>query len=157
VDLVDDPESWRWVWLAVAAAGLGGEILTAGSFFLLPFALGAAAACVAAFVGAGIGLQWAIFVGVSALMAAATRPLAKRVDRIDDQGVGARRWVGQTALVLDAIPAGHDETGLVRVGREEWRAQTAGNLAVPAGVQVTVIDVLGTRLVVEPLEQGASR
>jgi membrane protein implicated in regulation of membrane protease activity len=154
---VDDPESWRWVWLLVAAAGFGGEILTAGSFVLLPFGLGAAAACIAAFAGAGLGLQWAIFVATSALCAAGTRPLARRMDRIDDTGVGARRWVGQDALVLQDIPAGPDETGLVRVGREEWRAQTSGNLAVPAGVRVIVVDVLGTRLVVEPTEQGATR
>lgn len=154
---MDDPESWRWVWLAVAAAGLAGEILTAGTFFLLPFGLGAAGACIAAFAGAGLGAQWAIFVGTSLVLVAATRPLARRVDRIDDAGVGARRWVGQTAVVLEAIPAGHDETGLVRVGREEWRAQTAGDEAVPAGARVTVVDVLGTRLVVEAIEQGASR
>ena len=153
---MDDPESWRWVWLAVAGAGLAGEILTAGTFFLLPFGLGAAAACVAAFAGAGLGAQWAIFVGVSIVLVAATRPLARRLDRnVDTNGVGARRWIGQTALVLDDIPAGHDETGLVRVGREEWRAQTLGEVAVPAGRHVTVVDVTGTRLVVQVVEQGA--
>src|SRR5688500_12701282 len=129
-------------------------MLTAGSFFLLPFGIGAGAACVAAFAGAGLGLQWLVFVVVSAILTALARPLAKRLKQVPDtSGVGARRWVGQIAVVLDDIPAGTDETGLVRVGREEWRAQTADGGSVPAGARVTVVDMTGTRLVVIP-ERG---
>lgn len=153
---MDDPDNWRWVWLAVTVAGLAGEILTAGTFFLLPFGIGAAAACIAAFAGAGLGLQWLLFVLVTAAATAAVRPLARRLDRnVSSEGIGARRWIGQRALVLQDIPAGHDETGLVRVGREEWRAQTSDGAGVPAGVHVTVLDVTGTRLVVDAPDRGA--
>ena len=149
---MDDPESWRWIWLAVAVTGLAGEILTAGTFFLLPFGIGAGAASVAAFAGVGLGWQWLVFVIVTALLTAAFRPLARRLDRtVSTEGIGARRWIGQTALVLEGIPAGPDETGLIRVGREEWRAQTHGEIAVPAGELVKVVDVTGTRLVVEAM------
>lgn len=152
---MDDPETWRWVWLAVAVAGLAGEVATAGTFFLLPFGIGGAAACVAAFADAGIGLQWLVFVIVSALAAAAMRPLAKRLNRgVTSDGVGARRWIGMTAVVLDDIPPGPDETGLVRVGREEWRAQSTTGTALVAGDHVTVVEVLGTRLVVKPTTAG---
>jgi len=152
---VDDPELWRWVWLAVAVVGLAGEILTTGTFFLLPFGIGAGAACIAAFAGAGLGLQWLLFVVVSAVATAAVRPIVRRLDRdVTTDGVGARRWIGMTALVLDGIPAGTDETGLVRVGREEWRAQTATGSPVAAGERVTVVDVTGTRLVVAAPDQG---
>lgn len=152
---MDDPEQWRWVWLVAAAAGLAGEIVTAGTFFLLPFGLGAAAACVAAFAGAGLDGQWLVFVGSSVALFAATRPLARRLDRtVGTDGIGARRWIGQSAVVLDDIPAGMDETGLVRVGREEWRAQTGNGSPVPAGERVVVLDVSGTRLIVQQLEQG---
>jgi membrane protein implicated in regulation of membrane protease activity len=150
---VDDPESWRWVWLGAAVAGIVGEMLTAGSFFLLPFGIGAGVACVAAFAGAGLGLQWLLFLATSAALTALARPLAKRLNQVPDtSGVGARRWVGQSAVVLADIPAGPDETGLVRVGREEWRAQAADGAGVPAGTRVTVIDMTGTRLVVTPTQ-----
>lgn len=152
---MDDPESWRWVWLAVAVVGLAGEIVTTGTFFLLPFGIGAAGACVAAFAGVGLALQWLIFVVVSAIASAAVRPLARRLDRdVTTDGVGARRWIGMTALVLDDIPAGADETGLVRVGREEWRAQSASGRPVAAGERVTVVEVLGTRLIVSVPHPG---
>jgi membrane protein implicated in regulation of membrane protease activity len=152
---MDDPESWRWVWLGVAVAGLAGEILTAGTFFLLPFALGAGAAAIAAFAGAELWLQWLLFVGVSALLTAAFRPIARRLDRtVPTEGIGARRWIGEIVLVLEDIPGGHDETGLVRVGREEWRAQTRSAVGVIAGDRARVVDVTGTRLVVEPMNEG---
>ena len=155
---MDDPDSWRWVWLAVTVVALGGEIMTAGSFFLLPFGIGAGAACVAAFAGGGIALQWLLFVVVSGVAAAAVRPLARRLNAGDtDRGIGARRWVGQEGVVLHDIPGGVDETGLVRVGREEWRAQTGDPVALPAGARVRVVDVTGTRLVVQLVQQEEIR
>jgi membrane protein implicated in regulation of membrane protease activity len=152
---MDDPESWRWIWLAVAVVGLAGEIVTAGTFFLLPFGIGAGVAAISAFAGAEIWLQWLLFVAVSAVLTAAFRPIARRLDRtVSTEGIGARRWIGEVVLVLEDIPAGHDETGLVRVGREEWRAQTRAEIAVPPGARARVVDVTGTRLVVEPTTEG---
>jgi membrane protein implicated in regulation of membrane protease activity len=151
---VDDPEVWRWVWLAVAVAGLVAEMASAGTFFALPFAIGAGVACVLAFVDAPLALQWLAFVGVSFAGVAALRPLARRLDiHTSSDGIGAKRWIGETAKVLDDIPAGINECGMVRVGREEWRAESRDGTPVPVGTLVRVIDVTGTRLVVWPLEQ----
>lgn len=149
-----DDDLWRWIWLAVAVGGVVGEVATAGTFFLLPFGAGAALACVLAFVGAPLALQWLAFVGVSAAAAAAMRPLARRLDNSPGLpgGVGARRWVGQTGIVLQSIPAGTESTGMVRIGGEQWRAQTRHGVPVPTGSEVLVVEVVGTRLIVLPLE-----
>lgn len=150
---MDDPELWRWIWLLAAGFGFIGEILTAGSFFLLPFGIGAAAACILAFADVSLAVQWVAFVGISLVGFAATRPLAKRLDAsLSTEGIGARRWIGQPATVLDAIPGGPDGSGLVRVGREEWRAQSEAGGPVPEGAVVKVVEVRGTRLVVRPVE-----
>jgi membrane protein implicated in regulation of membrane protease activity len=146
-----DPESWRWVWLGVAVLGVVGEIATAGTFFLFPFGIGAAVACVLAFLDVAVGIQWLAFVITSVAAFAATRPLAKRLDRAGPGSVGANRWVGQQGIVLRAI-GGEHEHGLVRISGEEWRAQSRENIPVPAGSTVLVVDVVGTRLVVLPLE-----
>src|SRR5690606_4830686 len=45
------PEFWRWVWLVAAAVFTLGEMAVAGSFFLAPFAIGAAVAAILAFAG----------------------------------------------------------------------------------------------------------
>ncbi len=147
------PELWRWIWLGVAGLFAVGEMSSAGTFFLLPFAIGAVVATVLAFAGADVAVQWAAFVAVSAVAFAAFRPLARRLDADErHEGIGARRWIGQHAKVLTEIPAGADETGLVRIGREEWRAGSLDGSAIPAGTAVRVVDVVGTRLVVWPAE-----
>jgi membrane protein implicated in regulation of membrane protease activity len=148
---MDTPETWRWIWLAAAAFFVGGELLTPGQFFLLPFGIGAAVASVVAFAGGGVGLSWVAFLASTVVAFAALFPLRRRLDQAAPQdGIGARRLMGQTGRVLEALPAG--ETGLVRVGREEWRAESLDGSAVPVGATVKVVEVRGTRVIVHPLE-----
>ena len=47
---------------------------------------------------------------------------------------------------------GAHEAGIVRMGGEEWRAETREGIPVRAGSTVLVVDVEGTRLIVLPLE-----
>jgi membrane protein implicated in regulation of membrane protease activity len=145
---MDDPETWRWIWL-VAAVVLGvGEMATTG-FFLLPFALGALTAGILAFVGVGIAVQFVAFAVVSVAVFAALRPLARRLDRsVPDHGVGARRLVGAEAVVVAEIPAG--DVGMVRIGGEEWRAESLTGLPIGERTTVVVREIRGTRAVVEP-------
>ena len=154
---MDSPELWRWVWLAVAAGAVVGEMATAGSLFLLPFAIGGAVAAALAFAGVDLAVEWLAFVAVSVAGVVATRPLARRLDSAAPaEGIGARRWIGQAATVLEAIPAGPHETGLVRLGRERWRAESLEGASIEVGTQVKVVDLTGTRLVVWPLDELAS-
>jgi len=153
---MDDPQVWRWIWLGTAVAFAIGEMTTAGSLFLLPFAVGAAAAGILAFLDAGTGWQWAAFAGVSAAAFAGLRPIARRLD-VDAplQRVGASRWVGKAGVVLSTIPADPSASGSVRVDREEWRAESRDGAEIPAGARVQVVAVEGTRLVVEPVPEEA--
>jgi membrane protein implicated in regulation of membrane protease activity len=146
-------EVWRWIWLALGVVLSLGEIAVAGSFFLLPFGVGALAASAVAFATTSVAATWITFLVVSAVAFTALFPLGRRLDRRSSQrasGVGASRWVGRPAHVLKKIPDGHGETGLVRVDREEWRAESSTGQSIPAGTEVRVVDVAGTRLVVAP-------
>lgn len=149
---VDDPDFWRWVWLATAVAFGLGEMTSPGSFFLAPFGIGAAAAAILAFLGAPLAIGWLVFVVVSAGSFAALRPLARRLDAAgtNTRGVGAGRLIGEQGVVLKSVPEGPDALGLVRVGREEWRAQSADLSGIPTGTPVTVLEVKGTRVIVFP-------
>ena len=64
--------------------------------------------------------------------------------------VGANRWEGRTATVVTAIPPGKHETGMVRLDRETWRAESTNGMGVAAGATVLVTHVTGTRVVVSP-------
>ena len=71
---VNSPETWRWIWLVAVVGFALAEVFTPVLFFMGSFAIGAAAAAVAAFAGGGPVIQWALFVGVSAVsLAALTR------------------------------------------------------------------------------------
>lgn len=144
------PEFWRWVWLVAAALFAVGEISTAGSFFLAPFAIGAVVAAILAFAGVDLAVEWIVFVAVTVVSLAALRPIARRLDREGPVlGIGSHRQVGQVARVIIDIDAGTD-TGTVLLGAERWRAESIEGIAIPAGALVSVIDVRGTRLIVRP-------
>lgn len=146
---MDEPETWRWIWLVAAAVFAGGEMAIAGSFFLAPFAVGALVATVLAFLDVGLAGEWAAFVGISFGAFALMRPLARRLDSGEpSDGIGSRRLIGQGGTVLEAIPAGAHQSGLVRVHREEWRAETLDGRPVAPGDTVRVVEQRGTRLIV---------
>jgi membrane protein implicated in regulation of membrane protease activity len=149
---MDNPDAWRWIWLATAAFLAIGEVLTPGTFFMVSFAIGAAVACVLAFAGVNVAVEWLAFVVASGISLALLVPLGRRVSAGEQAPVGATRFVGRKAVVLQAIPAGQNETGLVRFDREEWRAESATGRAISAGTTVEIRSVDGTRLVVIPLE-----
>lgn len=145
-----DPDTWRWIWLVAAVVFGVGEMAMAGSFFLAPFALGAIVAAILAFVGVSLGIEWAVFLGVSIVTFLAMRPLARRLDRDDrSAGIGANRLLGQNAQVTEAIGDGH-LPGMVLLGGERWRAESADGRPIAADTPVRITDVRGTRVVVTP-------
>ena len=151
---VSSPDTWRWIFLVAAVVLTVGEIAVAGTFFLLPFGVGALAAALAAFAGLSVALDWLVFVVVSAAASAVIWPLGRRLDRkTPHAAIGATRWVGRQALVTRDIPGMAGGTGMVRLDREEWRAESMIGLPIRAGSTVLVSRVDGTRLVVLPLEE----
>lgn len=146
-----DEELWRWIWLGGAAVFGVGEMITAG-FFLLPFAAGAAVAAILAFVEVEPAIQGIVFLVVSVLALIALRRFASKSDE-SQLPVGANRFAGQTAVVIEQIDRLHG-TGRVRIGTESWRATTDGDPIAPP-VEVRVVNVRGTRLVVKPIDRSA--
>lgn len=145
-----EDEALRWIWLVAGVALLVGEIATAG-FYLLPFAVGAFAAALLAFLGIGLAGQLVVCLAVSGATFLALRPLAARLDRTGKtEGIGSRRLVGEPGTVLATIPDG--DVGLIRVGREEWRAEAVDGQAIAQGTKVRVVDLRGTRAVVQAFE-----
>ncbi len=144
---------WAAIWLGAAAVFGIGEILIAGSFFLMPFAVGALAAAVSSLFGSVV-LSWLVFLLVSVASFFGMRPLARRleINAPSVAGIGANRLVGAEGTVLAPIPATAGDAGMVKVGTEEWRADTRPGVAVAAGSKVRILEIQGTRLVVEPMD-----
>lgn len=138
-----DNELWRWVWVITALVMGLGEIFTAG-FFLLPFAIGAALAAMAAWLDFHGGVQWLLFFGGTAVSLLILRRFMGRQDRPDDLPVGANRYIGLPARVVEVIDTVNN-TGRVRVESDEWRAVSdAGRIEEGSLVRVTALH--GTKL-----------
>lgn len=144
-----DNEVWRWLWTGFALVMGIGEIFTAG-FFLLPFAIGAAAAAILAWLGVSILAQWLVFFGVSIVALIYLRRFIRFQDESDQPQVGANRLLNARGVVLAAVDP-DAATGMVRIGAEEWRATTDGG-PIEAGKPVVVSEVRGAKLVVVPIE-----
>jgi membrane protein implicated in regulation of membrane protease activity len=135
-----------FVVLAVVLSAL--EIVAPG-LVLLPFGLGAGVAAVAGFLGAPPLLQAAVFVIASFAFYLGLRPLARRLDdSAPSDGIGAQRLIGATGVVLERIESG--DTGLVRIDREEWRAEAESGQVLVPGMGIRVTELRGTRVVVVP-------
>ncbi len=143
-----DIDQWAWLWVGAAVLLGIGELLTAG-FFLLPFAVGAAAAAILAFLGVPFALQLVTFVVISVVFLAILQRFAKEEQSDGTEPAGAGRYHGKSAVVLEPVNrlAG---TGSVRMETEQWRATTNQDEEIPVGEEVLVTEVRGTRLVVEP-------
>lgn len=149
---LESPDTWRWIWLLVALVLGAAELATPIAFGFLPLGIAAAVAATMAFAGLGVGFEWMAFVLASVAAYAALLPVGRRINRGHGgpASVGAGRWVGRQAVVIDDIPA--LGTGLVRLDREQWRAESDTDTVIPRGSTVLVMKVDGTRLLVLPLE-----
>ena len=137
------------VWAVVAVVLAVGEVLTPGAFFLGPVALAAAAAALAALLGAGTAGSLLVFIVGGLLSLLVLRPIARRhvhLPAISRTGTDA--LVGRKAVVTRRVDT---LGGRVRIGGEEWsaRAYLEGQ-ELAEGTTVDVVKIEGaTALVVE--------
>jgi membrane protein implicated in regulation of membrane protease activity len=146
-----DVKIW-WIWMAIAAFFVIAEIFTMG-FALLWFGVGAAVAGILAFLGLGVGWQLTSFIVVSGVLFAVSRSFAERFTKKQPPGVGADRFIHKNGVVTEEID-NLKNTGRVRIGKEEWRADSETGEVIPEGETVEITRVDGTHLVVSPLKKG---
>ncbi|HUU27232.1 MAG TPA: NfeD family protein [archaeon] len=141
-----------WIWITLAALFIIGEIFTAG-FFLLWFGIGAAVAGVLAIFGFSAPWQWGSFIVISGVLFAISRKFAERFSKKQPPGIGADRLIEKRGIVLEEID-NDKNTGRVRIDKEEWRADSETGEIIPVDKKVAVVKLVGTHLVVKPLNEG---
>ena len=138
-----------WVWWLIAAGVLAiGEIATLG-FFLGPIAVAASAAAVVALLGAGLAVQWVVFIAASLGSVLVLRPIARRHLRTPASlRTGTAALVGGPATVIQRVDR---DGGQVRIGGEVWTARAYDeDDAFEPGARVEVMKIDGaTALVAE--------
>ncbi len=138
-----------WViWLVVAVVLGVAEVLNL-SFYLFPFAIGAAGAALVALAGGGAILAWPVFAVLTAASFGVLRPIAKRHVQMPPQiRTGTAALIGRHAIVLEDIDNGA-ATGSVRLDGEVWSARAYDDdESFPKGARVQVMEIRGATALV---------
>ena len=140
-----------WLWLGAMVVFGIVEALTAGLVSIW-FVAGSAAALIGALLGAGIGVQVALFLAVSALALAVTRPLLRKITAAKATPTNLDRVLGDSGKVTETID-NENSTGAVYVDGKTWTARSADGMVIPEGTVVEIMRMEGVKLFVKKLEE----
>ena len=133
------------LWLFVAGIMSILEAITLG-LTCIWFAGGAVGASIAAMLGAPVVIQIIVFLIISIVLLAVTRPIAKKRFNAKVERTNVEAIPGKEGIVENEIPV--YGSGQVRVGGKMWTAVSPGN-KIAEGSIVIVKDVRGVTLTVE--------
>ena len=141
------------MWLILLACFLVVEAITVG-LTTIWFAGGALVAAIASGLGAGILIQWVLFLIVSLALLIFTRPMAVRYMNKGVPKTNVNSLIGERAVVIQKIN-NLEQTGQVRINDIEWMARTSSDeVTIPELAIVTIEDVQGVKLIVKEETEG---
>src|SRR5258708_15211324 len=108
---------WLWVWLGAVAFFALLELLLPMLFVAASFSAGAALAAGIAALDGSVVVQWITFLVISFGLLMILEPLG--------------RWIGRVGVVVETIPPGPHDTGLVRLEPARCLAQANWPDALP--------------------------
>jgi membrane protein implicated in regulation of membrane protease activity len=133
------------VWFMAGFVLIAAEVLTR-SFVLIMLGVGALAAAGVAELGAGPGLDVAVFAGTSLALTTLARPVLKRRLHTDHVPTNVEALVGDKAIVVSTVDA---HGGKIKLRGELWTARTFDETEVlEPGRAVRVMTISGATAVV---------
>ena len=136
------------MWLIVLAVFLVIEAITVG-LTTIWFAGGALVAAIASGTGAGILVQWILFLVISLVLLIFTRPIAMRYLNTNRTRTNAESLIGKEAVVTQTIENLKNQ-GQVIVGGIEWTARTDDNeKMIEKDTVVEIERIEGVKLIVK--------
>ena len=136
-----------WIWLGAVIIFGVLEAATAGLVSIW-FVFGAVAALLGTFLGAALWLQAALFLVVSTVTLAVTRPLVRKLSA-KTVPTNLDRAIGASARVTEDID-NEAGTGAVYVDGKTWTARSSDGSVIPIGTKVRVERMEGVKLFVTP-------
>lgn len=133
-------------WLIVVVVMAVIEIITLG-LTTIWFAGGALVAFIANIVGADLVIQIILFVVVSVLLLALTRPLAVEYLNKGRIRTNAESLLGRIAVVIQEIDNVNAQ-GQVSIDGQEWTARATEGEKIPKDALVEIMEISGVKLMV---------
>lgn len=110
------------------------------------FAVGSLVAMITSIIGIPFWAQVTVFLVVSTILLALTRPIARRLMKGKYTPTNAELDIGRTAIVIEKVA---QTSGRVRLDGVDWIAVSADGSEISEGEKVTVVSINGTSLIVE--------
>ena len=134
------------LWIIAVIALCIAEAATLG-LTAIWFAIGALAAAVFAYTGAGWLMQVVVFIVVSAISMIYTRPIVRDKLKVKNTPTNLDRIIGQTAIVIETID-NENGKGQIKINGLVWTARTENGEIVQKGEHVTVKSIQGVKAIV---------
>ncbi len=142
-----------WVWVVLLAAFIIIEASTA-QLVTVWFAVGSLGALITSFFTESIIIQVAVFVLISVITLAVTRPLVKKVTKSKKLPTNADMYIGKEGIVTEEINNLLAQ-GVVKVKGSIWSARSeVDGTPIPEGTLVTIVKIEGVKLIVRPASYG---
>ena len=141
---------WAIIWLVLMVIFL---IMEAATVQLIStwFAVGSLASMIVALLGGEVWLQILVFLTVSIVLLALLWPLVRKHLKPKLVATNADALVGRICIVAEAITP--MESGRVKVGDVTWSARSETGEAIPAGSQVKILKIQGSKVIVEQVKK----
>lgn len=137
-----------WIVIAVLAAIIEGCTTQLVSLW---FAIAAVVTAIVSIFTDNIILQLVVFVIISTVCIAATRPLARKLrSSTGDIPTNCDRYLGKIADVIVDIN-NIEAVGQVKVEGSVWSARSSTGEPLPAGTKVIVNKIEGVKMIVTPI------
>ena len=135
------------IWFVVGGILAIIEAVTLG-LICIWFAGGAVGAAIAAMLGASPLVQIIVFLAVSAVLVAVTRPIAKKRFNNKTEKTNVDALIGQTGVVEEKITP--ESTGQVKADGKVWRAVCESG-EIEKGAVVVIKSIKGVTIMVEEI------
>lgn len=141
-----------YIWLIIMVIFLIIEGATVG-LTTLWFAIGALVAMLANLLGLGIVGQFIIFIVVSLVLLAFTRPLALKYLNPRRSRTNYEDAVDKTVKITERVD-NDNGTGTAVLNGQEWTARAwKDDVIIEIGTMAQVVEVKGVKLIVKPQEK----
>jgi membrane protein implicated in regulation of membrane protease activity len=138
-----------YIWLAIIVLAV---LLEMGTTQLISiwFAAGGVGALIAYLVGATELVQICVFILITGITLAFTRPFAQRALGVKKTSTNADRYIGKVAVVTVEINNTLG-TGQVNVLGSIWTARSSDGSVIPVGAHAVVESIDGVKLIVRKI------
>ena len=140
-------ENMAYVWMALAVLFVVVE-MSSVQLVSIWLALGAVVSIIPALLHLDLGIQFTVFIVVSALSIYFTRPFVKKVLTVKKESTNADRVIGECGIVIEEID-NIKQTGRVHVMGLDWTARSYSSEIIAKDSTVTIRSIEGVKVIVE--------